>query len=464
MGKITGFLEYPRARRRTRRPVARAAQGLARVRAARSMPTRARDAGRALHGLRHSVLSQGLSARQHHPRLERPRVPRPLAGGARRLHSTNNFPEFTGRVCPAPCEAACVLGINDEPVTIKHIERQIIDRAFEEGWVSRQPRRARPASASPSSAPGPRASPARSSWRAPARRRPCSSATTASAACCATASRLQDGEAGDRRAHRADGGRRRHVPHRRRRRRRHHDGASCAASSTRSCSRRRRRSARDLPIPGRELKGVHFAMEFLTQQNQRVRGRHGARDQIMATGKRVIILGGGDTGADCLGTSNRQGAKSVHQFELMPQPPDDAHRRHAVAVLADDHCAPAARTKRACERDFSISTKQLQRRANGNVEAAARACARVEADDNGRSRWSACRAASSTLDADLVLLAMGFIGPEKAAARRARRRADRARQRQGRHGDYATSDAGRVRLRRHAPRPVAGGLGDLGRP
>src|SRR5262245_39897107 len=237
-----------------------------------------------------------------------------------RLHSTNNFPEFTGRICPAPCEEACVLNINNDPVTIKNIEKNIIDHAWDEGWVAPAvaPRRSGKSVAVVGSGP-------------------------AGMACAQQLARAGHDVTLFERADRVGGLLRygipdfkmeKHVIDRRMEQmtaegvvfqtnahvghnvpvedlRKEFDAILLAGGAE---------SPRDLKVPGRELKGIHFAMEFLPQQNKRNAG-DAVPNQILATGKRVVIIGGGDTGADCLGTTHRHKAKSVHQFEILPMPP-----------------------------------------------------------------------------------------------------------------------------------------------
>ena len=260
----------------------------------------------------------------------------------RRLHSTNNFPEFTGRICPAPCEAACVLGINQPPVSIKLIERSIVDRAWDEGWIHPEP---------PEQATGKRVAvvgsgPAGLAAAQQLRR----------AGHSVTVFEKNDRIGGLLRYGIPNFKLEKHVVDRRIEQMKAegvvfqtnaHVGVNVSVESLTEgfdaillCGGAEQ--PRDLPIPGRELKGIHFAMEFLPQQNRRNEGdseetllaNMKAAGSIFATGKRVVIIGGGDTGADCLGTSHRQGAKSVHQFEIMPKPPGRARRLHALAALA----------------------------------------------------------------------------------------------------------------------------------
>ncbi len=272
----------------------------------------------------------------------------------RRLHATNNFPEFTGRICPAPCEAACVLGINQPPVSIKLIERSIVERAWDEGWIHPEP---------PEQTTGKRVAvvgsgPAGLAAAQQLRR----------AGHSVTVYEKNDRIGGLLRYGIPNFKLEKHVVDRRIEQMKAegvtfltnaHVGVNVPVESLTEdydaillCGGAEQ--PRDLPIPGRELKGIHFAMEFLPQQNRRNEGDSEeallasmkAAGSILATGKRVVIIGGGDTGADCLGTSHRQGAKSVHQFEIMPKPPERARRLNALAAVA----AAAAHRKLARRR------------------------------------------------------------------------------------------------------------------
>jgi len=171
-------------------------------------------------------------------------------------------------------------------------------------------------------------------------------------------------------------------------------------------------AARDLPIPGRELKGIHFAMDFLPQQNKKVAGDD-VPNQILATGKHVVILGGGDTGSDCLGTSNRQGAQSVHQFELLPKPPEDRTEDIAPWPYWPMILRSSSSHEEGVVRDWSINTKHFSGDADGNVKKLQ--CIRLEwkKGDNARMQMVEVSGSDFELDCDLVLLAMGFLGPEK---------------------------------------------------
>ncbi len=323
------------------------------------------------------------------------------------LHSTNNFPEFTGRVCPAPCETACVLGINEPPVTIKVIERTIIDVAFREGWI--RPER-------------------------PAKRTGKTVAVIGSGPA-GLASAQQLNRAGHHvtvyeKSDRIGGLMRYGIPDFKLEKylldrrvelmqaegvvfaAKAHVGVNIASDELlRSydalllCGGSE--SPRDLKLPGRELKGIHFAMDFLTQQNQRVGGIViDPAKTILATGKHVVILGGGDTGADCLGTCHRQKAASVHQFEIMPKPPMERASSTPWPMWPLQ-----LRTESAHEeggiRDWSIATTRFEGDAEGNVKKL------VAMRVGPPPEFKAIPGSEFALDADLVLLSMGFTGPTK---------------------------------------------------
>jgi len=328
-----------------------------------------------------------------------------------RLHSTNNFPDFTGRVCPAPCEEACVLNINDDPVTIKQIEKQIIEHAFKAGWVAPQvpPRRTGKKVAVVGSGP-------------------------AGMACAQQLARAGHLVTLFERADRIGGLLRYGIPDfkmekhlvDRRMEQMAAEGVTFKPSTNvgvdvTAAELRKQFDAivlsggatqpRDLPVPGRELKGIHFAMEFLPQQNKVVAGDRIA-NQILATGKRVVILGGGDTGSDCLGTSNRQGAISVHQFELLPQPPDTRTEEVAPWPYWPMILRTSSSHEEGVIRDWSINTKSFSGDAHGNVKKLHGV--RLEwVKENGRPVMREIGGSEFELDCDLVLLALGFLGPER---------------------------------------------------
>ncbi len=327
-----------------------------------------------------------------------------------RLHATNNFPEFTGRLCPAPCEASCVLGINQDPVTIKQVEVEIIDHAFGEGWV--QP-----------------VYPTRLTGRTVA-------VVGSGPAGLAAAQQLT--RAGHtvtvfERADRIGGLLRYGIPEFKMEKR-HIDrrlsqmeaegtvfkvGVEVGVDITAAQLRDRfdaivlaggATAARDLPIPGRELAGIHQAMEFLPWAN-RVQLGDDVLDAeglppIHARGKKVVIIGGGDTGADCLGTSHRQGAVSVHQFEIMPRPPEERASSTPWPTYPLMYRVSSAHEEGG-ERVFSVNTERFVG-ADGRVTGlAAHEVTMVD------GRFRKVEGSDFTLEADLVLLAMGFVGPEK---------------------------------------------------
>ena len=323
------------------------------------------------------------------------------------LHSTNNFPEFTGRVCPAPCESACVLGINEPPVAIKLIERAVIDHAFEQGWIKPEPPDVRTGKRVAIVGSGP-----------------------AGMAAAQQLNRAGHTVVVYEKADRVGGLLRYGIPDFKMEK--HHidrrveqmeaEGVEFVVNAhvgvTVSVEELRARfdavlvaggaeQSRDLPVPGRNLKGVHFAMDFLPQQNHR-----GAGDvvdpaiSVTAEAKDVIIIGGGDTGADCLGTSHRHKARSVHQFELMQRPPDERSATTPWPVWP-----VMMRTESSHEeggvREFAISTKEFVDDGNGNVKALR--TVRVGPPPT----FTELPNSEQIFPADLVLLAMGFTGPVK---------------------------------------------------
>jgi len=330
------------------------------------------------------------------------------------LHSTNNFPEFTGRVCPAPCEASCTLNIDDNPVTIKSIECQIVDRGWAEGWIEPQ------ASANPTG-----------------RRVAVVGSGPAGLACAQQLARAGHAVVLFEKNDRVGGLLRYGIPDfkmekhliDRRMAQMEAEGVSfrtgCEVGKDIAIEELLggydavvlsggAEDSRDLPVPGRELAGVHFAMEFLTQQNKR--GAGDAEDvaapagTISAAGKHVVVIGGGDTGSDCIGTSNRQGALSVTQLEIMPMPPG----REDKALTWPDwplKLRTSSSQEEGCDRDFAVTTV----RAVGDDRITALECARVEwmTEADGRTQMTPMADSQFTLPADLVLLAMGFVGPRK---------------------------------------------------
>ena len=324
------------------------------------------------------------------------------------LHSTNNFPEFTGRLCPAPCEAACVLGINEPPVTIKVIEKSIIEHAFREGWVKPEPPKIRSGKRVAVVGSGP-----------------------AGLAAAQQLNRAGHWVTVFEKADRIGGLLRYGIPDFKMEkwvldRRLEQMGAEGVEFRTNAhvggnlatADLQREFQAillaggaeqpRDLTVPGRELKGIHFAMDFLPMQNRRGAG-DAVPGQILATGKRVIIIGGGDTGADCLGTSHRHQAASVAQFEIMPMPPD-MRAPHTPWPLWPLQLRTESSHEEGGHRDWSIATTRFTGDEGGNVQ-------QLHAMRVGPApHFQPIAATEITMDADLVLLAMGFTGPVKAGA------------------------------------------------
>jgi glutamate synthase (NADPH/NADH) small chain len=324
----------------------------------------------------------------------------------RQLHATNNFPEFTGRICPAPCEASCVLGINQPPVTIKQNEKNIVERGFAEGWIRPEPPTFRSGKKVAIVGSGP-------------------AGLAAAQQLCRAGHSVTVYEKSDR-----IGGLLRYgIPHfklekhivDRRLEQMMAEGVKFETSAevgrNFSVERLRRESdaiilaggsesPRDLNVPGRELKGIHFAMEYLPQQNRRCHGDVVASEfEILAAGKRVIIIGGGDTGADCLGTAHRQKPLSVHQFEIMPQPPAERSPSTPWPLWPMQLRTEAAHEEGGI-RDWSIATTKFSGDANGVQQLHA---VRV----GPPPKFEPIPGSEFIIEADLVLIAMGFTGPVK---------------------------------------------------
>lgn len=332
------------------------------------------------------------------------------------LDSTNNFPEFTGRICPAPCEAACTLNVNDDAVGIKSIEHAIIDRAWAEGWVVPRKPVARTGKKVAVVGSGPAGLAA--------------AQQLARAGHDVTVFEKNDAPGGllrygipdfkmekshiDRRIEqmKAEGVSFRnntmvgHLP----------EGSKVTNWAKEIVSPEQLKAefdavllaggaeqSRDLPVPGRDLDGVHFAMEFLPQQNK-VNGGGKVKGQIMATGKHVVVIGGGDTGSDCVGTSNRHGAKSVTQFELLPMPPEQENKP-LVWPYWPIKLRTSSSHEEGCEREFAIATKEFIGEKG-----------KVTALKSVRVEWQGGKmvevpGSEKIIPADLVLLAMGFVSP-----------------------------------------------------
>jgi glutamate synthase (NADPH/NADH) small chain len=339
-----------------------------------------------------------------------------------RLHATNNFPEFTGRLCPAPCEASCVLGINADPVTIERIEYEIVERAWDEGWVRPQTPRERTGKAVAVVGSGP-------------------------AGLAAAQQLVRAGHAVTvyERAEKPGGLLRYGIPEFKMEKRfldrrlaqlraegvqfrcatsvgqpevdgaaapdaavvpaqslvDEHDAVVLAGGAT---------LPRDLAVPGRELDGVHFALEYLKPSNLVQEGALGA-SPISAEGRHVVIIGGGDTGADCLGTAHRQGAASVHQLEIMPEPPSDRAAEHPWPIWPIILRTSSAHEEGG-QRLFSVTTTELVGDDGGRVRALRGHQVEMTVD-GGRPSFDQVEGSEFELPCDLVLLAMGFVGSER---------------------------------------------------
>jgi len=326
----------------------------------------------------------------------------------RQLHATNNFPEFTGRICPAPCEAACVLGINQPAVTIKQIEKSIVERGFSEGWIRPEPPKMRTGRKVAVVGSGP-------------------AGLAAAQQLCRAGHAVTVHEKADRiggllRYGIPEFKMEKHVVDRRLEQmtaegvrfvtnanvgenisvqdlQREFDAILLAGGAE---------HPRDLALPGRELQGIHYAMDFLPQQNRRCSGDSlDPAAEILATGKRVVIIGGGDTGADCLGTCHRQKPLSVHQFEIMPLPPTERSPQTPWPLWPMQLRVEGAHEEGGT-RDWGIATTKFTGDANGNVKKLHGV--RVGAPP----KFESISGTEFEMDADLVLLAMGFLGPVRA--------------------------------------------------
>ena len=336
------------------------------------------------------------------------------------LHSTNNFPEFTGRICPAPCEAACTLNVNDDAVGIKSIEHAIIDRAWAEGWVQPQPAAHRTGKKVAVVGSGPAGMAAAQQLARVGhdvtlfekndriggllrygipdfkmekthidRRVAQMQAEGVTFRTGVMVGRAKDALGKDSKV--TNWAKETITPEQLKK---DFDAIVLSGGAEQS---------RDLPVPGRELAGIHFAMEFLPQQNK-VNAGDKVKDQLRADGKHVIVIGGGDTGSDCVGTSNRHGAASVTQFELLPQPPEEENRPMTWPYWPIK-LRTSSSHEEGCEREFAISTKEF---IGDKGKVTGLKTVRVEWKDG---KMQEVPGSEQLLKADLVLLAMGFVAP-----------------------------------------------------
>ena len=326
------------------------------------------------------------------------------------LHQTNNFPDVTGRICPAPCEAACTLNLIDQPVTIKTIEHSIAERGWSEGWIEPQ-----------------------IATRRSGKRVAVIGSGPAGMACAQQLARAGHDVAVFEKSARIGGLLRYGIPDfkleksviDRRIAQMRAEGVefhpNCHIGGNVPVERLMRdydavvlaigaESPRDLPVPGRDLKGIHFAMEFLAQQNRRVAGEKVSEtESIMATGRDVLVIGGGDTGSDCIGTANRHKARSVTQLEILPLPP-----QHEEKLMTWPNWPLKLRTsssqEEGCERDFAVTTRTFTGK-NGRVTGLDAARVEWQTGENGRPVMRDIPGSGFHIKADLVLLAMGFVHP-----------------------------------------------------
>jgi len=410
MGKITGFIEIER-RKQPARPVHERVQDWREVHLPYPV-VELRDQGARCMDCSVPFCHSGCPLGNHIPDWNDLVYRDRWRDALDRLTATNNFPEFTGRLCPAPCEGACVLGINSDAVSIKSIEGAIIERGFDEGWIAPRPPVRRTGARVAVIGSGPAGLAAADQLNR--------------AGHLVTVFERSDRLGGllrygipefklekrflDRRlALMTDEG----IEFRTRQHigvdvqvtelRREFDAMVLAAGAT---------QPRDLAVPGRELKGIHFAVDYLTQQNRRCEGEFIEPERrISAEGKSVAIIGGGDTGADCLGTAHRQGARTVYQLELLTRPPDHRSEDNPWPQWPNIFRVSSAHQEGG-ERLYSVSTERFTGDAHGCVTTLH--AVQVEAvRENGRLRFQRVEGSELELQADLVLLAMGFSGPER---------------------------------------------------
>ncbi len=366
-----------------------------------------------------------------------------------RLHQTNNFPEFTGRVCPAPCEGACVLGITDPAVTIKNIENAIVDRGFAEGWIVPQPPRFRTGKKVAIVGSGP-----------------------AGLAAAAQLNKAGHQVSVYERADRVGGLLMYGIPNMKlmkeevverrvellaaegvsfitnadvggnidaRKLQRDNDAVLLACGAT---------NPRDLPLPGRQFEGIHFAMDFLTANTKSLLDS-GLSDKryIDAKERSVLVIGGGDTGTDCIGTAMRHGCRSLVNFELLPEPPqerapDNPWPEWPKIFRVDYGHAEVAAKFGADPRVFSILSKEFLDDGNGRVSGIRAATVEWASDESGRFQMSEVPGSEQVFEADLVLLAMGFLGPEDTLVQKLGLETDSRSNFKAAYGDFATSAEG----------------------
>jgi glutamate synthase (NADPH) small chain len=410
MGKITGFIEYPRAKQ-PYRPISARVKDWGQVLQPWPETDLAKQAARCMDcGI--PFCHQGCPLGNLIPDWNDLVYRAHWREAIDRLHATNNFPEFTGTLCPAPCEGSCVLGINDDPVTIKAVELAIIDHAFEEGWVTPEPPVIETSMGVAVVGSGPAGLAAAQQLRRAGHR--------------ITVFERDDRIGGLLRYGIPEFKMEKRVLDRRLAQlaaegvefrpsvhvgfdvpiadlRREFDAILLAGGAC---------APRDLQVPGRELLGIHFAMDFLPLQNRRCEG-DAIPDAafIDAKGRHVVIIGGGDTGADCLGTVHRQGCASVHQLEILPQPPEARAADNPWPLWPNIYRVSSAHAEGG-ERVYSVSTKRFVGDESGRVKALDLVVVEQDRVD-GRPVFREVAGSDFTLRCDLALLAMGFVGPER---------------------------------------------------
>src|SRR5579884_2565746 len=404
MGKVTGFLEYPRETP-ARRPVEERVNDWFEIYRDFSLESVQKQGARCMDcGV--PFCHTGCPLNNIIPDWNDLAYRDRWKDAIRVLHATNNFPEFTGRICPAPCEAACVLGINEPPVAIKVIEKSIVEHAFAAGWIHPEPPQQRTGRRVAVIGSGPAGLAAAQQLNRAGHQ--------------VTVYEKADRIGGLLRYGIPDFKMEKWVLDRRLDQMRAegvefkagvHVGIDVDAEALRHqydavCLALGAEQARELPVPGRELKGIHLAMEYLTQQNKRNAGDVLTEEPITAKGKRVVIIGGGDTGSDCLGTAHRQGCTEVHQFELLPEPPPQ-RAPSTPWPLWPMQLRTSHAHEEGCDRQWSVSTTKFSGR-NGHVT---KLHAHRVSFENGR--FVPIPNTEFEMDVDLVLLAMGFTGPVK---------------------------------------------------
>jgi len=455
MGKPTGFLEYDRQAPPDRPPSARAADwdefhGTLPEEALRRQGARCMDCGIPFchTGILLNGMASGCPIHNLIPEFNDLVYRGRWEEALRRLEKTNNFPEFTGRVCPAPCEGSCTVGMHAPPVAIKSLECAIVDRGFEEGWIVPRPPAVRTGKRVAVVGSGP-----------------------AGLACAAQLNRAGHAVTVFERADRAGGLLMYGIPNmkldkrtvRRRidllaaegvafvtgtevgrdlpgdRLRAEFDAVVLCTGATRP---------RDLAVPGRELAGVHFAMEFLAAATRRLlEGGRPGEGEPTAAGRHVIVIGGGDTGNDCVGTAVRQGARSVTQLEILPQPPAGRTAENPWPQWPRVHRTDYGQEEAAARfgadpRIFGVQTMRLEGGPDGRVRQVQTVQVAWERDASGRPVPKPVAGTERTLPADLVLLAMGFLGPEEGVLRQLGVETDARGNAKAAEGTYATGVPG----------------------